>query len=196
MFHRIALLLGFALSVFVGDPIAFADESDEKKGIKVALASGKLTLVTPGDWKQVKPRSRILAYEFSVPEEAKEDEPKARVTIMGAGGSIDANIERWFGQFSQPDGKSTKDKAKVEEFEVGKQKVHLVDIPGTFSESMGGGPFAPGKIVKREDYRMLGAIVETDGLGQYFIKMTGPNELLEEQTENFKKMLEELRVNE
>lgn len=113
---------------------------------------------------------------------------------MQAGGSIEANIKRWIGQFSQPDGKATKEVAKVEEFEVDGTKVHWVDISGTFAESMGGGPFAPGKIVKREGHRMIGVIVvPKESRAQYFIKMTGKKDLVEKLAKDFQKSLKELK---
>ncbi|MFN3191888.1 MAG: hypothetical protein ACE361_15360 [Aureliella sp.] len=192
------LLFGAASSMTtVGLAQEAATESSKtddakKEGVTLKLARGGLQMVAPSEWKQVKARSSMLAYEFAAPADAKKDDPTARITVMGAGGSIKANIDRWIGQFSQPDGKATKDVAKVEEFKVGEQTVHFVDIPGTFSESMGGGPFAPGRTVKREDYRMLGAIVVTKEKGQYFFKATGPSELIEKQKEGFVKMLKEM----
>ncbi len=168
-------------------------EEPANKQTKIELAKGKLNLLSPKEWKQGKPRSRILQYEFSAPADAKEGDPTARITIMGAGGSIDANIERWYGQFTQPDGKSTKERAKVEKFEVDGQTVHWVDITGDFKETMGGGPFSGGKTVVRKEHRMLGAIIVTGDSGQYFIKMTGSAVLLKKFEEGFKKMLKELK---
>ncbi|MEM8735277.1 MAG: hypothetical protein AAGG44_13685 [Planctomycetota bacterium] len=48
--------------------------------------------------------------------------------------------------------------------------------------------------MKREDYRMLGAIVVTKAKGQYFIKATGPSSLIEKQKEGFVKMLKEMEA--
>lgn len=166
----------------------------EEKDQKLSLAGGRLVVQVPADWKKAASRSRILESEFSAPADAKPDEPSARITFMAAGGSIDANIERWFGQFTQPDGKATKDAAKVEEFKVGDAKVHWVEIPGTYMESMGGGPFAPGKKVERKEYRMLASIIVLENGLQYFIKMTGPDELVQKQKEGFLKMVKELEA--
>ena len=74
--------------------------------------------------------------------------------------------------------------------EINGQKVTLVDIPGTFSERMGGGPFAPGKTVKREKYRMLGGIVQTKASGQYFFKLYGPEKTIEAAKGHFLAMME------
>ena len=199
-----SLLFAFSLCIAIPN-LLLADDTATKEKAKptaISLARGKLTMEAPASWKEKERRSRMLAYEFSATAAAEEGKakveadklPAARVTIMGAGGSIDANIKRWYGQFKQSDGSKTADRAKVEKFEVDGQTVHMVDIPGTFSESMGGGPFAPGKVVVRKDYRMLGAIVVTDGVGQYFIKMTGPSKVCEQLKPGFIKMLRGLEM--
>ncbi len=154
---------------------------------KITLAGGKFRLMVPGDWKKKRPRSSILQYEFEAP--AKEEAGTGgRLTIMRAGGSVDANIERWIGQFAQPDGKPTKERAKVDKKEIAGQQVHIVDLSGTFKDQAG--PFAPAKL--REKYRMLGAIIVTKGLGTHFIKFTGPQEVLAKHEKGFQKMIQSL----
>lgn len=171
-----------------------ATPGNAQEATKIELADGKIIMTAPPEWKKIKPKSNIVQYEFSAPADALEGDEKARITIMGAGGSVDANIERWYGQFEQPDGKSTKDKAKTEKFDVDGLTVHWVDIPGSFKDTMGGGPFSGGKTVLREDYRMLGAIIVAKDQGQYFIKMTGHKDVVEKLAAGFKKSLEELET--
>ncbi len=170
--------------------------AQDAKPTPVELANGKLTLQAPADWVNVKPKSNIVQYEFSAPKlDEKEKDKAARITFTASGGSIADNLDRWYGQFEQPDKSSTKDKAKVEKFEVDGQTVHWVDIPGTFKDTMGAGPFAPSKApTLRENYRMLGAIIETKGMGNHYVKVTGPAETVEKLAEGFKKMLKELKV--
>ena len=160
---------------------------------KLELADGKLLMKAPAAWKKGAPKSSIIQYEFSAPIDAKADET-ARITIMNAGGSIEDNINRWYGQFEQADGKLTKEKSKTEKFEVAGNTIHWVDIPGSFKETMGG-PFAGGKTVLRENYRMLGAIIVTKDQGQVFIKMTGPAAVVQGLSESFKASLKELKAN-
>ena len=83
----------------------------------------------------------------------------------------------------------------MEKFDADGQTIHWVDIPGTFKDTMGAGPFAPSKApTMRENYRMLGAIIETKGMGNHYVKITGPAETVEKLAEGFKKMLKELKV--
>jgi hypothetical protein len=173
--------------------LLFSTPARAQEAQKIELADGQLILKTPATWKKIQPKSNILQYEFTAPADAKPEEPTARITISQAGGSIDANVERWYGQFEQPDGKTTKEKSKTEKFDAAGQTVHWVDIPGTFKETMGG-PFAGGKTVLREDYRLLGAIIVTKDQRQIFIKVTGPNALVEKLSADFKKSVQALEA--
>ena len=153
------------------------------------IADGAFTLEAPEGWKRVQPKSGMVETEFAIPP-TKGDTP-GRLTVMGAGGSIEANIERWYGQFAQPDGSATKDRSTTKKFKVAGCDVTMVDIPGTFKD-MPGGPFAGGGVVERPDWRMLAAIVETPDRGNYFLKFTGPAETVAGQADGFRTMVEGL----
>ncbi len=108
--------------------------AEEAAPSKVALAGGKLLFLAPANWEEVAKKSNILDNEFRAPKEAKDD--AARITIMRSGGGVEANVDRWIGQFEG----ATKNDAKIEKKEVAGTKIHVVDISGTFKDSMGGGP--------------------------------------------------------
>jgi hypothetical protein len=163
-----------------------AEEAEANRAID--LAEGKFTLTAPEDWKREEPRSRIIEHEFSVPASEGDEQP-GRMTIMAAGGSIDANIERWYAQFKQPAGGAV-EAAKPETLKVGDVEVHLVDIAGTFMDRPN--PMAAG--VERENYRMLAAILVGDKIGQYFVKFYGPAKTVEEQHKAFVEMIEGLQA--
>ncbi len=153
----------------------------------IAGLGGKLKLEAPADWKAVPPKSRIVEYEFQAPGPAGAE--PARVTTMSAGGSIDDNITRWINQFKVAEGT----KPKQEKVDVGTCTVHLVEVAGTYKESMGGGPFAPGPTVEKADYALLGAII-AKGDAKYFVKMVGAKPVIEQNREAFKKMVNELKT--
>jgi gluconolactonase len=150
--------------------VAETAAEDAPTPLSFSVADGALNFTTTGTWKSVKPKSRILEYEIQVPR-AENDNRDGRLTIMGAGGSIEANVARWEGQFSQPDGSPTK--AEVTEETVEGMKVTMVDISGSYIETMGG-PFSGGKKVESPDFRVLAAIIETPESGNYFVKLIGP----------------------
>lgn len=153
----------------------------EEQTQSVELAGGKFTLTAPATWKVTPPRSQMLEHELQVPAPEGAVAAPGRLTIMAAGGSIDANISRWVGQFQ-----ATEEEAKVEKETVAGMSVTLFDHAGTYMESMGG-PFGPK--TPREDYRMLAAIIETGVAGNYFIKLSGPAETLDPAAEPFREMV-------
>ncbi len=154
------------------------------------VAEGNIQFTSSGAWKKVTPRSRMLEVELKIPKVGKDTED-GRLTIMGAGGSIDANIMRWQNQFQQPDGSSTV--AKNEKKVIGGQTVNLVDISGTFLDSPGG-PFSGQPKVERKDYRMLAAIIQTEAKGNYFVKFYGPKPTIDKNEKRFKSMILSLKV--
>ena len=191
--HLGATIGSAALALLALAPAA-ALHAQESAPTQVELAGGKLVYSTPASWKREEPRSRIIQYEFSAPADAKSPDDAARITIMGAGGSIEANIDRWYGQFESVDGKKVQDTAKKEKFEAAGQTVHWVDVSGTFRDTMGGGPFSGGQTVLRKDYRMLGAIIATPDSGLYFIKLTGKQAVVDKLADDFKKSLREIKA--
>ena len=152
------------------------------------IADGKLSLEAPAAWKRVQPKSGIVETEFAIPS-TEESLAPGRMTVMGAGGSVQANIDRWYGQFSQPDGSETKEKAAVKKLTIADCPVTIVDVSGTYKD-MPGGPFAGGKAVDRPDYRMLAAIVEVPQGGNYFLKFYGPAKTVSDHADGFRKMVE------
>lgn len=156
---------------------------------EITVAEGKLAFTPPAEWKPTKPASRIVEVEYKV-EPIEGEETAGRMTVMGAGGSIDDNIKRWYGQFEQPNGKATSDVAKIEKTSVGGLEIHLADISGTYDDKPG--PFVPG--VKRQNHRMLAAIIVTKDLGNYYIKFHGPQGTVAKNKDAFLKMVESVKV--
>ena len=148
----------------------------------VSLADGKIELTAPAGWEKVAPRVRIIEYEFNVPP--VKGDAGARVTIMGAGGSVEMNIERWVKQFT----KTTTNKTSKEK--IAGQEVHFVDLAGTYADRRG--PFAPA--VERPGYRMLAAIIVTEKFGKYFVKFYGPKNTVTGEEKAFRTMIESLKV--
>lgn len=153
------------------------------------ILAGKYRMTVPSNWVPRRPAVTLIEYEFTVPA-AEGDTRDGRVTFMAAGGSVEANIERWINQFTQPDGRPSSERTKRETLEVGGLRVHLVDITGTYQESTG--PMM-GNPVARENYRMLGAVIESrEGL-HYFIKFYGPEKTVAANADAFRKMVESCR---
>ena len=161
----------------------------KQEDLEFDIAGGKFKLVAPDTWIRKEPKVRIIDHEFEVPA-SEDDERSGRVTVMGAGGTVEENLDRWFGQFLQPDGSSTKDAAEIDEMTVAGQEVHLVDVSGTYVDKP---PFA-GRGIERENYRMLAAIIATKSGQDYFIKLYGPERTIAENEKAFVGMIEGLEA--
>ena len=161
-----------------------ADEKKEGNDQAIVIADGKLQLTAPKPWTRKEPQTSIVEHEFAIPP-VEGDEQGGRMTVMGALGSIDANIDRWKGQFSQPGGE---DKSRIKKKQVAGLDVHLVDISGTFKDMRG--PFAPA--TERPNYRMLAAIIETKNAGNYFVKFYGPEKMVAKNEKAFHELIESL----
>lgn len=99
---------------------------------------------------------------YRVPR-ADGDKDDAELSVTQAGGSVDANVERWIGQFDAEGQKTAKRTTR----KVGSLDVTIVEVQGTYSGGMGKAPAAG------EKWALLGAIVGTPGMPHFF-KLTGP----------------------
>ena len=187
------LFLVFALFC----PLTFASSNchaqDQAGGKPVTVdVFGTGQMQVPAEFKQVKPKMRMIAHEFQASAGEGDEKATARLTMMVSGGGVKANIRRWKGQFAGGD----KAKNKTEEMEVGKWKVHIVDLNGSYAERMGGGPFAGGKVVQRENYAMTGAIIMPKDAGPngqgYFVKMIGPANVIQANRQRMVDMIKSL----
>jgi gluconolactonase len=174
----------FPLLLF-GARIAAGAAADDAQDHTLKFADNKLQLKIPDKWQKRPPANRVIEFEFAVPK-AEEDENDGRVTLAGAGGSIEANLERWKAQFETPDGGAAK--AKVTQQKIAGCDVHLLDISGTFKDK----PPNSGTEVRRTGYRMLSAIVASKDEGNYFIKFYGPQRTVTENEKAFAKMIDSL----
>jgi hypothetical protein len=179
-----------ALGVLMAAAFNFSASAEEKaEATKFTVGDGKIAFTAPAGWKKVMPRSNIVEAEFSVPA-VEGDETPGRLTAMGAGGDIEANIARWAGQFSGPAGGAVK--PQIDKLTVGGSEVHIVSLVGTYKDSPAG-PFAGGKTVNRENYQMLGAICQTKA-GNYFLKLYGPKGTIGASEKDFRQLVESMQV--
>lgn len=158
----------------------------------IELAEGSLVLEAPEAWAMVKPANRLIEQELSVAPAEGIEVAAARLTTMQAGGSVDANLARWIGQFRGNEGGADRSATKIDKIDVDGMKVTLIELGGTYMESMRG-PFGPK--TPRDNYRLVGAIVETGIVGNYFFKLIGPDEVVSVSAEEFRTMIKSLKIN-
>lgn len=128
-----------------------------------APATG-LSWTVPSRWQNMPNASSMRIATYKVPR-AAGDGADGDVSVMQAGGGIDANVERWIGQFG-PDAKA---KSKRTTKTINNLKVTIVEAEGTYG-GMGD------KVM--ENAALLGAIVETPDMPHFF-KLTGPKKTVQ-----------------
>ena len=144
----------------------------------------------PANWKGEAQRPMRLATYTIAHAAADTENGECGVYYFGPGqgGSVEANLDRWIGQFLQSDGKASKSAAKVENRTLHGLKITTVDVSGAYT-GMGGPMAQPGAPAR--GYRLLGAIVEGPQ-GSVFFKFTGPAKTVAQNQSAFAKMLDSL----
>lgn len=136
---------------------------------------GGFKFTVPPDWKEQPPKSQFVLGEFAISGEGGP----ARLTLSSAGGGLDANLERWQGQFQRgPDDPEP----RQSEIVFDGQKGTLIELAGTFTDMFSGGN-------PNRNWRMLGAAIPL-GPTNFFVKLTGPQATVTAQREAFVKFVE------
>jgi hypothetical protein len=110
------------------------------------------------------------------------EQPELAVTV--AGGSVDANVDRWVGQFDE----GAKKTMVREQRKVGPLDITVVQLEGSFNG--GGMPGAPSS--PKTGYALLAAMVPL-GDQSWFFKMTGPAASVKAAKKDFDAMVGSLR---
>ncbi len=154
-------------------------------------ASGAgLEFEAPSTWISETPSSSMRLAQYRLPhiEGDPEDAELAVFYFGGQGGSVQANVDRWIGQFSNPDGSPVTD-PRVSQRDTNGIPLTLVDVGGTYHQAQG--PMMAATTAK-ENYRMLAAVAEGPG-GPAFFKLTGPQPTVDHFEESFNSFLDALR---
>jgi hypothetical protein len=139
-----------------------------------------LAWTAPPGWRAMpNPNAlRVATYRVS-----PDDGDATEVTVSRAGGSTDANIQRWIGQF---DGAGAPSRT---ERRVGDIGVTVVEVSGTYA---GNGMMPAGRAPKLDGWSLVGAIAAPGGT-PYFFKMTGPTQRVRAARPAFDAMIASIR---
>lgn len=148
-----------------------------------------ITWLDPPSFKRVPPSNPMRKASYVVPR-VEGDAEDGELTVFyfgpGQGGSIDANVDRWVGQFGQV----KPGDVKRADREANGLRQHTVELEsGTFSAGMGMGGGGKAK----ENYGLVGGIVESPS-GAYFFKMTGPSKTVKKAKPEFYKLLDSVKT--
>lgn len=160
----------------------------------VALAAdgvAGLEWTAPAAWA-AKGESPMRAASYTIPPAAGDSEGGECVVYYfgaGQGGGVEANIQRWIGQFTAPDGGPAGKLAKRGKKTINGIEVETLDLTGTYMFKPF--PMAP-KATPKPGYRMLAAIVAGSDAPVFF-KLTGPVKTVAAAEAAYEKMLGSLR---
>jgi hypothetical protein len=159
----VVLLVGICAPVSAAEPVEFS--------------VGAFVFDRPEGWNWITATSPMRKAQLAV----KGDGGATADVVFfhfgpGQGGTVEANVQRWIGQFQDAKSSSRKET-------VGTMSVTFVEAEGTFLSGMPGTPALP-----MEGFAMRGAIIESPE-GDVYAKLTGPKALVESASAAFEAMI-------
>jgi len=165
LFSTLALL-SLAVSPLLAQDAAVIDAG----GLKFKYSAPWMLSDTPGMMR--------VATLLAKAEGAEKPLEAAFYVFPGGGGGVQANVDRWLGQFA------SKPESKTEEIPAGGQKITLVSATGTYNDGPPMGAKTP-----KENFTLLGAIIPTADGNNVFIKLTGPKDAISKLDAGFRAMV-------
>jgi len=153
--------------------------ADDPQWLEVAGLRGP----KPSSWVWTKPSMQFRTLQYSVPGGADSTlsaELVVSVFVDGDGGPLEANIERWRGQFRNGNEAVT---AKRSRKSVGPLEVELIELEGDY--------FAMGAPAAKRGFMQLAAIVQAEGRNVFF-RLVGPKDTVEASREAFDALIDGL----
>jgi hypothetical protein len=152
-----------------------------KEGTKVAMESGTGSLAsapsgeTPAKWAQPdgwspQPLAEMRVASFKVAGANANSADVSVTAFPGGAGGLGPNLNRWRGQLQLPPLSDDELSTAVQRIEVDNAPTYLVDFQTADTNP--------------KPSRILGAVMQTSDR-TWFVKMTGPPDLLENQRQKF-----------
>ena len=157
------------------------------------IQADRLSFAVPAGWVVERPTSSMRKAQLRLPGTVDAGDAELVIFNFGhtpeAGGSVEANFERWCGQFTQADGGDTASLAPRKQTEIAGMAVHSIDIGGRYVAAMR--PGAP-EMHDKPGHRMLGSVIITPE-GKYFLKLLGPQQTVQAHAEAYDSFLLSLK---
>lgn len=146
----------------------------------------------PSEWTRVPAPSDMRAAQFRIAKVGSDTEDAEGVLFFfgpGQGGTTQDNLDRWYSQMTQPDGKASKDAGTVVIKTTKGLKVTALDLPGTYK-----GMPAPGApATTNPGFRLLAAAIEGAG-GPWYFRIVGPDATVKAAKPAFDALLESVEA--
>lgn len=163
---------------------------EQAKAPDVALAAptnlGSISVQAPAAWQASQPSSSMRKAQWAIGSGDQAAELAVFHFGTSGAGSLQANLDRWYSQFEQPDGKTpSRDVAQVENKTIAGMQVTQVQVSGRYVAETRPGS---GERVDKANHAMLAAIIEAAD-GAYYLKMVGPEATVKDARAGFEAML-------
>jgi hypothetical protein len=175
----------------LGSSFLISDSLADDKPLQT-INGGGITFQVPGSWKSSKPSSSMRRAQLAIPKVTgdKDDAEAVLFVFPGGAGTVEANIERWAGQFRGDD--NTPPKAKSSKLKGKNTEVTRVDLAGRYVA-----PVFPGSpdTENKPGYQLMGAIVVTPR-ASYFLKIVGPEATMKAASKDFEALIASMTLEE
>jgi hypothetical protein len=152
---------------------ASAPVAAPEQALPPAPATPPALVLTPQEgWVVEPPANSMRKAQYTLPRADGDSEDASLIVhyFGGQGGSREVNLQRWAGQFEQPDGSSSAERMKSSARTIAGLEVFDAELSGTYVAETAPGS---GVRVNKPGWRMLAAIVDTRE-GPWFLKLVGP----------------------
>ena len=183
-----ALLALLVLTACGGDDSYDGQQQSEQHGADARIATHSkgnsptipggttiagITFTPPSYWKNLEASGMRQAQFRLPPVQGDTAEGEVNVYYFGpqSGGGVEANLQRWIGQITLPNGEDPASVAKRSTFTADDMPGHVVSLNGSYKNG-GGRPMGGGGELL-PDYRLVGVVLEGPE-GSLFFKLTGP----------------------
>lgn len=148
-----------------------------------------ITFNPPSYWKDLEASGMRQAQYRLAPVADDTAEGEVNIYYFGAqsGGGVQANLQRWIGQMTLPDGADPSTVAHNDTFTADGMAGHVVSLNGSY-KSGGGRPMGGGTTLM-PGYRLVGVVLEGPE-GSLFFKLTGPQATAEIMEVELMKMVQ------
>lgn len=151
---------------------------------------GGLTFNRPDGWLYEHPASAMRRAELGVRDTAGTAGLVVYFFGNQGAGSAQANVERWVGQFKNPDGSPLVDVQPVKR-KVAGFRVTQVEVAGTYIGGMGAGS----QVAEQPGQRMIATIVNTRS-GPYYFKFLGADKVVTENRQALEAVFQSMKASE
>ncbi len=185
--HRLVLIMtSLALSIFPMSAIGDTPANGKR------IEAGGLSFTVPQSWVEEQPSSAMRKAQLQIPAHAPDTDAASLVVYYfgpNQGGSIEANLKRWEGQFEVPSDVAPAETKKVVRKTVADMNVTTLEMAGTYVAPLS--PRTPNQRHNKPSYRLFAAVVTTPN-GNFFFKIVGPKQTMAQSREHFGQMVDSL----